>query len=700
MNILGNMRISIRIGILATALVLMMVFSAALGLKLTSNSNQGLKTVYLDRIIPLKQLKIISDEYAVNIVDTSHKVRSTALNWNQGIENIDTAQKNIKNELEAYLGTELVADEERLVNELKPKLELADESIAKLRSIIQEKNEQDLVSYIQQELYPVIDPVTEVIAKLIDVQLVVAEKVYHQAESDYAAGQNTMIAIIVAAIFISIVVTILIGRSIMSQLGGEPQAIQHIATRIAAGDLDAAKEIVREKAQGVSLAMLGINDSLTSISRELEETVEKIKLGDLRFRADSSTLSGFFAGIMNNANTLADSLVDYLDDIANPITCIGKDQTVLFSNKAAQSAELIPSADNRKECIGQLSNNTNGNHFEKILSADDLVHKASINPDTTVSYTGIPISDNKGSLTGVFEIIVDQTEVIGMQRKVEALAEQASTISERLASSSELLNQQVDEASRGAAIQSERTAETATAMEQMNATVVEVARNAAEAAENTNLARTKAEDGATVVGNVVVAIEDIQKQADGLRADTVEMGKYAEGISSIIEVISDIADQTNLLALNAAIEAARAGEAGRGFAVVADEVRKLAEKTMTATTEVNNAVTAIQTSSRKNISSTEAAVKSVNTSTELADKAGEVLKEIVNYSDDSSQRVQSIASASEEQSAAAEQITRASEEVDRISQETSSSMRQAAHSVDEIAEMTKELDKLIQAMVS
>lgn len=111
--------------------------------------------------------------------------------------------------------------------------------------------------------------------------------------------------------------------------------------------------------------MLGINDSLTSISRELEETVEKIKLGDLRFRADSSTLSGFFAGIMNNANTLADSLVDYLDDIANPITCIGKDQTVLFSNKAAQSAELIPSADNRKECIGQLSNNTNGNHFEK-----------------------------------------------------------------------------------------------------------------------------------------------------------------------------------------------------------------------------------------------------------------------------------------------------------------------------------------------
>ncbi|WP_421904009.1 HAMP domain-containing methyl-accepting chemotaxis protein [Maridesulfovibrio sp.] len=700
MNILNNMRISIRIGLLAAVLVLMMVFSAVLGLKLTANSNDGLKTVYLDRVIPLKQLKIISDEYAVNIVDTSHKVRSTALTWDQGINNLDTAQTHIKKELDAYLGTELVPAEEKLVTELRPKLERADKSIAKLRSILQSNDGQRLTSYIQQELYPVIDPVTEVIAKLIDVQLVVAEEVYHQAESEYAAGQNTMIAIIFAAIFVSIAITILIGRSIMSQLGGEPQTIQRIATRIASGDLDAANEIELSKARGVSLAMLEINDSLTSISTELEETVEKIKLGDLRFRADSSTLSGFFAGIMNNANTLADSLVDYLDDIANPIICISKGQNVLFSNKAAQSAGLIPTTESRRKCIEQLNKNPHSGHYENILNAENLNLQAGTNPDTTVSYTGIPITDSQGSLTGVFEIIVDQTEVIGMQQKVAALAEQASTISERLASSSEILNQQVDEASRGAAIQSERTAETATAMEQMNATVVEVARNAAEAAENTNLAKTKAEDGATVVGKVMVAIGDIQKQAEGLRKDTIEMGNQAEGISSIIEVISDIADQTNLLALNAAIEAARAGEAGRGFAVVADEVRKLAEKTMTATTEVNNAITAIQTSSRKNISSTEAAVKSVDTSTELADKAGEVLKEIVTYSDDSSERVQSIASASEEQSSTAEQITRASEEVDRISQETSSSMRQAAHSVDEIAEMTKELDELIQAMVS
>jgi len=121
---------------------------------------------------------------------------------------------------------------------------------------------------------------------------------------------------------------------------------------------------------------------------------------------------------------------------------------------------------------------------------------------------------------------------------------------------------------------------------------------------------------------------------------------------------------------------------------------------MTATTEVNEAITAIQNSSRKNIASSGAAVEAVATSTELADKAGTVLGEIVSYADDSSERVHSIAAASEEQSSTAEQITRSTEEVDRISQETSVSMREAANSVEEIAEMIRELDKLIQAMIS
>ena len=129
-----------------------------------------------------------------------------------------------------------------------------------------------------------------------------------------------------------------------------------------------------------------------------------------------------------------------------------------------------------------------------------------------------------------------------------------------------------------------------------------------------------------------------------------ELGKQAQGIGQIITVIEDIADQTNLLALNAAIEAARAGEAGRGFAVVADEVRKLAEKTMSATREVVDFVGAIQDCAQKNVVATDSAVKLVEESTGLAGQSGEALHAIVGMVQRTADQVRAIATASEEQS--------------------------------------------------
>ncbi|MFZ5428012.1 MAG: methyl-accepting chemotaxis protein [Thermodesulfobacteriota bacterium] len=287
--------------------------------------------------------------------------------------------------------------------------------------------------------------------------------------------------------------------------------------------------------------------------------------------------------------------------------------------------------------------------------------------------------------------------------KSEAMMEAAARlqrVAEVTTSASEELSAQIEQSSRGAEQQSVRVSETATAMEEMNATVLEVARNASQAADTSSQARDKAQDGARIVGEVVDGIGLVQKQALALKDDMATLGAQAEGIGNIMNVISDIADQTNLLALNAAIEAARAGEAGRGFAVVADEVRKLAEKTMSATKEVGDAIGGIQDGTRKNMENVDRAVRTIQDSTGLAHKSGESLNEIVHLVDLTTDQVRSIATASEQQSAASEEINRSIEEVSTISSETAQAMTQAAQAVGELANQTADLQRLIEEMQS
>jgi len=290
----------------------------------------------------------------------------------------------------------------------------------------------------------------------------------------------------------------------------------------------------------------------------------------------------------------------------------------------------------------------------------------------------------------------ERAKAEGMQHAASELEHVVEIIS----SASEELSAQVEQSSRGTEVQSQRVAETATAMEEMNATVLEVARNASQAADSSGNARAKALEGAQVVAQVVGGIKTIQGVSLSMKEDMGVLGKQAEGIGQIMNVISDIADQTNLLALNAAIEAARAGDAGRGFAVVADEVRKLAEKTQTATKEVGEAISGIQLGTRKNLENVERAVITVEQATELAHKSGEALQEIVHLVEISADQVRSIATASEEQSAASEEINRSIEDISRISSETASAMNQSAQAVGELASQAQTLRRLIGEMKS
>jgi len=279
-------------------------------------------------------------------------------------------------------------------------------------------------------------------------------------------------------------------------------------------------------------------------------------------------------------------------------------------------------------------------------------------------------------------------------------AQQLEGVVEIVTSASSELASQIEVSSQGSQEQSRRVDETATAMEEMTATVLEVAKNAAQASDTSGRAKLKAEEGAAIVGRVVRGINMVKAHADELKSDMGALGKHAEGINQIMNMITDIADQTNMLALNAAIEAARAGDAGRGFAVVADEVRKLAEKTMNATKEVGQSIHGIQESTRKNIDNVDRSGATIQEATELAGQSGEALKEIVLLVESASDQVRSIATASEEQSAASEEISRSIEDINRISAETADAMRQSAQAVDELADQSQVLKNLIDSMKS
>jgi len=479
------------------------------------------------------------------------------------------------------------------------------------------------------------------------------------------------------------------------------------ALGISKGDIDNDLDIRQmDEVGGVCWALRRAAESLRSVLGEFDTVTEDIVRGRLDRRGDAERFDGAFGSLISDANRMIDELVQYVDAVPMPVMTIDTEYRVQFMNKAGR--ELSGKAlDELKamrchEVMRTGHCNTPDCGCAKAMQ-DGQARRAETDASPggsgmMIEYHAIPNLDRDGNIVGGIEVVVDQTSVKAAQQQMQVLASEAGDISERLSSAAEELSAQVEESSKGAELQRERASETATAMEQMNATVMEVAQNATNAAENADSAREKARQGAEVVQDVVRAITGVRSQTDRLKDNMAGLGTQVEDIGRIMNVITDIADQTNLLALNAAIEAARAGEAGRGFAVVADEVRKLAEKTMTATKEVGQAITAIQDGAKTSITETEGAAKAVAESADMANTSGMALEEILHLVEGTADQVRAIATASEEQSAATEQINRAAEEINTISTETSDSMAQSSQAIMELADLARRLQELIERM--
>ncbi|WP_269532533.1 methyl-accepting chemotaxis protein [Chitinimonas sp. BJYL2] len=518
---------------LVAGLIALMVMLAISSLMTLAATNEDFASTYNDRIVPLKQLKVVADMYAVNIVDTTHKLNHQSMDPAAAQASYAAAKAGISEQWKAYTATKLTDEEKVLVSRAETAMAKADELVRQLEAKTAAKDMAGIDTLARQQLYPVIDPVSTAISELVDLQLREAKKGFDTAQEDYASVRTwTVIKLFVAL------------------------------------------------ALGIGVAFWIVTTMNTKIS-----TLNRI----MRQARDNNDLT----------LRIPQHNQDEIDSVARAYNAL---------------------------------------------------------------------ADNMQSLIRTVAVAVDS---------VNGEAEQLASTSEQVAQATNL--------------GSEATSSMAAAVEEVTVSIAHVADSAKEAHEVGEASRLMAQQGGAQIQATIERIHAI----DGAVASTADkvtaLGKDAERITSVVSVIKDVADQTNLLALNAAIEAARAGEQGRGFAVVADEVRKLAERTANATVDIQNMVGQIGANSQQAVAAIAATVERAHECAMLASEAGSAIASITRDVDAGEHAVAVIAEALNEHKAGTQQIAQQVERVAQITEENTAAVATMSQTATNLGDLTRRL---------
>ena len=310
-----------------------------------------------------------------------------------------------------------------------------------------------------------------------------------------------------------------------------------------------------------------------------------------------------------------------------------------------------------------------------VITEGDLTRQIDISSHDEFGTMGLMLNAFIKKLHGII------AQLGGSALQLAAAANQTSSSASRMAGGAEEVASQVETV--------------ATASEEMAATSTEIAQNCNMAAHSSKLATDSATIGASVVQATVLGMGRIADRVRDSAQSVESLGSRSDQIGAIIGTIEDIADQTNLLALNAAIEAARAGEQGRGFAVVADEVRALAERTTKATREIGEMIKTIQQETRWAVSSMEEGVREVQKGTEEAAKSGQALQDILTQISDVTTQVNQIATAAEEQTATTSEISGNIQNITQVVQSTVSGAHESASAAAALSKLAQELQGMV-----
>lgn len=506
-----KMKVVTRLAILAGVLILLLVSIGLLGIKGMQDTNAGMDTVYNDRVVPLKDLKLIADMYAVNVVDTAHKVRNGNIVWQDGVSNVQQASHLIAEKWKAYTSTFLVEDEKKLVEELRPLLSGADAAVLKLEQILQKQDAAALDAFVKQELYQVIDPVSDRFSKLVDVQLTVAKHEYDLAHAGYERLLLISLGVMLSSVVLALLLGLMITRSLLRQLGGEPGDAADTLQQVAAGDLTVEVQLRAGDQVSLLYSLQQMVLRLRSVMSDVRSNAEALASASEQISASAQSLSQTTSEQAANVEETSASV----EEIAATVSQNTENAKVTDSMASQSAKDAVEGGDAVRDMVSAMRKIA-----EKIGIIDDIAYQTNLLALNAAIEAARAGDHGKGFAVVAAEVrkLAERSQVASQE--IGSVASSSVTLAERAGN---LLNQMVPSIRKTADLVQEISSasrEQNTGLEQINLAVGQLA-------QTTQINASASEELSSTAEEMSAQAIELQEMIQFFRIDAVPVQRAA-----------------------------------------------------------------------------------------------------------------------------------------------------------------------------